>query len=84
MTTAVLLAFSDGSKEFIDGTHVHGFSDGHLLIASGAPGAGLDAEVVRRVATAGLNFAETCEREDTSDDRDSASSSGWSASWPDA
>ncbi|GAA4689783.1 hypothetical protein GCM10023349_00010 [Nocardioides conyzicola] len=62
------MAFSNGVKEFVDGTHIHGFRDGHLLIASGAPGAGLDAQVVRRVATVDLAFAETCERDDTSDD----------------
>lgn len=35
MTTMVFLAFADGRKEFIDDTHVHGFRDGHLLIATG-------------------------------------------------
>ena len=81
MTTAVLLAFSGGGKEFIDDAHVHGFRDGHLLIATGAPGAGLDAHVVREVATADLSFAETCERDDTDDETTSGST--WSITWGD-
>lgn len=43
--------------------HVHGFRDGYLLIATGEPGAGLDAEVVRAVAVAELAFAEMCEKD---------------------
>lgn len=81
MTTAVLLAFSDGGKEFIGDTHVHGFRDGHLLIAAGAPGAGIDAQVVRTVPVIDLAFAETCERDDTRE----VGSGGceWSMTWPD-
>jgi hypothetical protein len=76
MTTAVLLAFADGGKEFIDDTHVHGFRDGHLQIATGAPGAGLDAKIVRTVPVMDLAFAETCERDDTPED-DRAGSATW-------
>ena len=83
MTTAVLLAFSDGRKEFIDEAHVHGFRDGQLLIATGAPGAGLDAEVVRTVPVAELALAETCEKDDAAED-DTSDGSGWSMTWPGA
>lgn len=76
MTTAVLLAFADGGKEFIDGTHVHGFRDGHLQIATGAPGAGIDAKIVRTIPVVDLAFAETCERDDTPED-DTAGSATW-------
>ena len=78
MATTVLLAFADGGKEFIDDTHVHGFRDGHLLIATGAPGAGLDAPVVRTVPVIDLAFAETCERDDMPE-----VGSEWSMAWPD-
>jgi hypothetical protein len=78
------LAFSDGRKELIDGAHVHGLRDEQLLIATGAPGAGLDAEVVRTVPVADLAFAETCEDDDTADDHDVSDGSGWSMTWPDA
>ena len=83
MTTAVLLAFCSGSKEFVRDAHVHGFRDGVLLIAAGAPGAGLDAEVIRSVPVADLAFAETCEQDDTVEDR-AAEHSTWSTAWPDA
>ena len=82
MTTAVLLAFADGSKEFVREAHVHGFRDGSLLIAAGAPGAGLDAEVVRSVSVADLVFAETCEQDDVAAD-EATERSDWSISWPD-
>lgn len=83
MTTAVLLAFSDGNKEFVREAHVHGFRDGMLLIAAGAPGAGVDAAVVRSVPVARLAFAETCQQDD--EEADGANEgSGWSMSWPDA
>ena len=78
MTTAVLLAFVDGSKEFIDDAHVHGYREGHLQIATGVPGAGLDATVVRTVPVVDLVFAETCERDD-----DPAGGYTWSTTWPD-
>lgn len=81
MTTAVLLAFSNGGKEFIDGAHVHGFRDGHLLIASGPPGAGLDAQIVGKVPVIDLAFAETCERDDTP--KVGSDGSEWSMTWPD-
>jgi hypothetical protein len=80
MTTAVLLAFADGGKEFIDGTHVHGFRDGHLQIATGPAGAGLDAQIVRTIPVSDLAFAETCER-NTADDGP-AGGSNWTMTWP--
>jgi hypothetical protein len=55
MVTSVLLAFADGHKEFIDDAHVHGCRDGQLLIATGVPGAGMDAEVIRTVPVADLS-----------------------------
>jgi hypothetical protein len=57
--TGVYLSLADGSKEFIDEAHVHGFREGDLLIASGPAEGGLDAEVIRRVAVTRLAFAET-------------------------
>lgn len=78
MTMAVLLAFSDGSREFVADTHVHGFRQGHLLIASGVPGSGLDARVVRQVPVADLAYAETCDRDDQPE-----SGSDWAMHWPD-
>ncbi|WP_395659577.1 hypothetical protein [Nocardioides sp.] len=81
MTTAVLLGFADGGKEFIDDTHVHGFRDGQLLIATGAPGAALDAQIVRTVPVRDLAFAETCERDDAPED--GSGGPGWSMTWPD-
>jgi hypothetical protein len=64
MTTG-LLAFSDGTKEFVPEVHVHGVRDGDLLLATGQPGApGLDAEVTRKVPLAELAFAETCASDD--------------------
>ena len=81
MATSVLLAFADGHKEFIDEAHVHGCRDGQLLIATGAPGAGMDAEVIRTVPVADLSFAETCGIDDTPDpDPDGPSS--WHIGWP--
>ena len=82
MTTGVLLAFSDGRKEIVDETHIHGFRDGQLLIATGDPGAGLDAQVVRAVSVADLAFAETCERDDTPED-ESSGGSGSTMTLPD-
>lgn len=81
MTTAVLLAFANGGKEFVDDTHVHGFREGQLLIATGAPGAGLDAQIVRTVPVVDLAFAETCERDDAPDS--GTDRSDWSMTWPD-
>lgn len=81
MRIGVLLAFLDGRKEFVPTTHVHGFRDGRLLIATGTPGAGLDADVIRRVAVADLAFAETCEEHDPGDD--DAAGPDWSVSSPD-
>ena len=85
MATSVLLAFADGHKEFIDEAHVHGCRDGQLLIATGAPGAGMDAAVIRTVPVADLSFAETCELDDTPDpdpDSDSDGPSGRHIRWP--
>jgi hypothetical protein len=44
-----------------------GFGRGQLLIATGTPGAGLDAQIVRTVPVVDLAFAETCERDDVPD-----------------
>lgn len=63
MNTAVLLISHDGTKEFVRDSHVHGVRDGRLLLATGTPGAGLDAEVVREVELADLTYAETVEQE---------------------
>lgn len=59
MTTAVLLITRDGVKEFVRECHVHGVRDGRLLLASGEPGAGLDAKIIREVELSGLHHAET-------------------------
>jgi hypothetical protein len=80
MVTSVLLAFADGRKEFIDDAHIHGCRDGKLLIATGIPGAGMDAEVIRTVAVAELKFAETCEIDDTAD-ADPDAQTGWHIGW---
>ncbi|SDD59645.1 hypothetical protein [Nocardioides lianchengensis] len=64
MVTAALLVFEDGRKEFVDSVHVHTPRDGCLLLATGAPGAGLDAAVVRAVPVAWLRYVETCGRDD--------------------
>jgi hypothetical protein len=56
MATSVLLAFTDGRKEFVDEAHVHGCRDGQLIIATGVPSAGMDAEVIRTVPVADRNF----------------------------
>jgi hypothetical protein len=82
MTTAVLLAFANGGKEFVRDAHVHGLRDGMLLIATGAPGTGLDAEVSHTVPVADLAFAETCEQDESVED--DTESSSWSMSWPNA
>jgi hypothetical protein len=81
MVTSVLLAFADGHKEFIDDAHVHGCRDGQLLIATGVPGAGMDAEVIRTVPVADLSFAETDELDDTPE-FDADGRSGWHIGWP--
>lgn len=44
--TAVLLIRSDGSKEFVRNSHIHGVREGQLLLATGRPGAGLNASVI--------------------------------------
>jgi len=59
---AVKLDFTDGTSKFLDDVHVHGISDGLLLLASGQPGAGLDADVVETVALDSLRRVESCER----------------------
>ena len=82
MTIAVLLAYANGGKEFIDDSHVHGFRDGHLLIAIGPPGAGLDARVVRTVPVIDLAFVETCRRDETPEV--GSGGSGWSMTWPES
>ncbi|WP_155992781.1 hypothetical protein [Nocardioides sp. URHA0020] len=80
MATGVRLVFSDGRKEMLDEAHVHGFRDGQLVIASGTPGAGFDAKVIRTVFASDLDSAETCHRDDTPPD--AAGGSTWSMSWP--
>ena len=77
----VLLAFLDGTKEFVPGTHVHGMRDGNLLLAAGLPGAGLDAEVVRSVPLTDLTFAETCIRDEEQDDGETSRGGTWSMGW---
>ena len=76
----VLLAFIDGTKEFVAASHVHGVRDGNLLLAAGLPGAGLDAEVVRSVPLTDLTFAETCMRDEESGDQASGGGT-WSMGW---
>ena len=83
MTTAVMLAFLDGGKEFVGGAHIHGFRDGMLLIAADAPGAGLDAEIITSVPVADLAFAETCERDHRPEDS-ARDGSSWSMTWPES
>ena len=65
--TFVLLWFDDGRKEFVDDVHIHGVKDGTLLLATGVPGAGLSAEVVRRVPLTGLRAAQTSSQDDEPD-----------------
>ena len=64
MTTAVLLIDRDGAKEFVRDSHVHGVRDGRLLLATGEPGAGLSARVIREVELAELTYAETVTQDD--------------------
>jgi len=75
--TAVLLAFVDGSKQFVDDVHVHGVRDGLLQLATGEPGAGADAVIVRTVAVAELYFAETCAKDAQGDESDDSEGSTW-------
>ena len=83
--TAVLLAFLDGSKQLVDDVHVHGVRDGMLQLATGAPGAGLSAEIVRTVPVGELSFAETCQKAEDDDESDDSDGSTWYMSWnPDA
>lgn len=77
----VLLAFFDGTKEFVPDTHVHGMRDGNLLLAAGPPGAGLDAEVVRSVPLPDLAFAETCIRHEELGDGEASRGGTWSMGW---
>jgi hypothetical protein len=82
--TTVLLAFHDGRpKELVEGAHIHGFADGELLLATGLPGEGLDAEVTRRVPVSELSRAETCPpaEADVGDEKDSAT---WTLGWDDS
>ena len=75
--TAVLLAFVDGSKQFVDDAHVHGVRDGMLQLAAGEPGAGLDVEVVRTVPLVDLSFAETHGGDADGDESDTSTGSTW-------
>ena len=77
--TAVRLIRSDGSKEFVRDSHIHGVREGRLLLATGRPGAGLDAFVIREVGLADLVSAETVEQE--ADPREPETRSGWVMGW---
>ena len=79
MKTAVLLIGRDGTKEFVRDSHVHGVSEGRLLLASGRPGARLGAHVTREVDLADLEYAETVEQED--DEPEPESRGGWVMRW---
>ncbi|GAA5153207.1 hypothetical protein GCM10023340_34870 [Nocardioides marinquilinus] len=76
--TAVLLVRRDGSKELVDGVHVHGWRDGRLLLASGDPGAGLLATVVREVPVADLLRVETV---GAPDDEPEGEGDTWRMTW---
>lgn len=56
--------------------------DGLLLLAVGAPGAELDAEVVSSVSVGDLAFAETCAQDEAEADP-ITDGSDWSVDWPD-
>lgn len=77
--TAVLLIRSDGSKECVRNSHIHGVREGQLLLATGRPGAGLDVSVIREVGLADLVSAETVEQE--ADPRQTERRSGWVMGW---
>jgi len=81
MMTAVLLAFVDGSKQIVDDVHVHGVRDAMLQLATGEPGAGVDAVVVRTVPLVDLFFAETCRDDEDGDESDTSTGSTWFMSW---
>ena len=55
--------------------------DGNLLLATGLPGAGLDAEVVRSVPLTDLTFAETCIRDEEQGDGEVSRGGTWSMGW---
>ena len=73
MSTAVRLGWHDGSSEFVRECHVHGVQGSRLLLATGEPGAGVDAEVIREVPLSGLTTAETVTQDDADDDSDGGS-----------
>jgi hypothetical protein len=77
---AVLIVYADGSKEFVDGVHVHGFRDGQLQLADGDPGAGLDAHVVREIDLRTVKFVETVSTVD--DEEDAGVGPDWSVGSP--
>jgi hypothetical protein len=72
---AVLVIYGDGSKEFVDNSHVHGVRNGHVLLATGAPGAGLDAQIVRELDLANVVFVETVSKQD--EDEEQAEGPDW-------
>ena len=78
VTVSVLLVDHQGTKEFVEACHVHGVRDGHLLLASGVPGGGLDAEVIREVDLGDIAYVETVTKApDSSRDGEA----GWSVTW---
>ena len=79
MTTAVLLIGRDGDKEFVRDTHIHGIREGRLLLATGPPGTGLDANVTREVLLVDLVYAETVQQE--ADAPESETDNGWTMGW---
>lgn len=79
-STDVFLAFHDGARENIANAHVHGFRDGHLLIAAGPAEQGLDAKVIRKVDVTRLALAETRDVADPSKPDDGPT---WTMTWPD-
>lgn len=80
-STDVFLEFRDGTRENIGNAHVHGFRDGHLLVATGPAENGLDARVIRKVDVSRLALAETREVADPSEPDDGPN---WTMSWPDS
>lgn len=74
-----MLVSRDGTKEFVRDSHVHGVRDGRLLLATGRPGAGLDANVIREVELSELAYVETVGQES---DTAESERGGWPMGWP--
>jgi hypothetical protein len=79
VTTAVLLISREGIKEFVRDSHIHGIREGRLLLATGRPGAGLDANITREVDLADLAYAETVQQE--ADTPEAETGSDWAMGW---